>query len=137
MCGGIEEGFEILCCSIPAGGSTLMADIPAMVLAGMLGPLGRSKDEHLCEMTENKVISKQFYWLFWGNCYRWQGWFCVQRFGVGGAGRDIVVLRFRVDRGRHWARWLWKTLFRGLERVDGQSWSLVSFFVRWKTENYL
>lgn len=47
MWGGIEDGFVNLCCSIPVGGKTLTADIPAIVFAGMLGPLGLSKDEHL------------------------------------------------------------------------------------------
>jgi hypothetical protein len=44
---GSGDGFFIGACSAAVGGSTLTPCIPATVLAGTLGPLGRSSDEHL------------------------------------------------------------------------------------------
>lgn len=51
-CAGNADGFFNICSDV-VGGKTLTPCIPAIVLAGTLGPLGLSKEEHLYKYPVN------------------------------------------------------------------------------------
>jgi hypothetical protein len=125
---GSGDGFFIGACSAAVGGSTLTPCIPATVLAGTLGPLGRSSDEHLCEKNYPVKIAR----AGGEGAYGGQRRLALERLdrGGGAARRHRLggVLRRRDGRDR--TDGLGEALFRRLECVHCKRRPLMTFFVR-------